>query len=164
MLNDCRLLNDCRSNNLFGKVKLQSASDSGSAMLEFIVVGVAIIMPLVYLAIAVMTLHAGSFAAHAAAREAARGFIASGSVAEGNSLAIALMQQAFADHGVEAAIPTLVITCTGGPCLSPGSQVNANISSTVPLPLIPHWGEAAPLSFPVEASVTLMVDQFRQAG
>lgn len=44
--------------------------DQGSALLEFIVVGVAIIMPLVYVAIAVMTLHAGSFAAHAAAREA----------------------------------------------------------------------------------------------
>lgn len=158
------MLNDCRSNNLSRKVKRQSASDNGSAMLEFIVVGVAIIMPLVYLAIAVMTLHAGSFAAHAAAREAARGFIASGSVTEGNSLAFALMQQAFADHGVEAGIPALVITCTGGPCLSPGSQVNANISSTVPLPLIPRWGEAVPLSFPVEANVTLMVDQFRQAG
>lgn len=157
------MLNDLRS-TLSEKVRRLVAADHGSAMLEFIVVGVAIIMPLVYLAIAVMTLHAGSFAAHAAAREAARAFMASGSVTEGNSLAIALMQQAFADHGVDAGTPTLVITCTGGPCLSPGSLVNVDISSAVPLPLVPRWGEAAPLSFPVEANVTLMVDQFRQAG
>lgn len=138
--------------------------DQGSAMLEFIVVGVAIIMPLVYVAITVMTLHAGSFAAHAAAREAARAFMASGSVAEGNSRAIALVQQAFVDHGVDSATPSLVITCTGGPCLSPGSQVNVDVSSSIALPLVPRWGEAAPLSFPVAANLTLMVDQFRQAG
>ncbi len=133
-------------------------------MLEFIVVGVAIIMPLVYVAIAVMTLHAGSFAAHAAAREAARAFMTSGSVAQGNSLAIALMQRAFSDHGINAGTPHLEITCTGGPCLTPGSLVNIEVSSAIPLPLLPRWGEGAPLSFPVEANVTLMVDQFRQAG
>ena len=141
-----------------------SSQERGSAMLEFIVVGVAIIMPLVYVAIAVMTLHAASFAAHAAAREAARAFMASGSVAQGNSLATVLMQRAFSDHGVEATTPTLMITCTGGPCLSPGSLVNVDVSSSIPLPLLPRWGEGAPLSLPVEANVTLMVDQFRQAG
>ncbi len=138
--------------------------DEGSAMLEFIVVAVAIIMPLIYVAIAVMNVHAGSFAAHAAAREAARAFMSSGSVAQGNSLAHALAQQAFGDHGVNAGTPHLEITCIGGPCLSPGSLVNVDVSSSISLPLVPRWGDEAPLSFPVEANVTLMVDQFRQAG
>lgn len=158
------MLNKRRDSCFFMTVNRMRVQDHGSAMLEFIVVGVAIVMPLVYVAIAVMTLHAGSFAAHAAAREAARAFMASGSIAQGNALAVAIAQQAFIDHGVSTATPTLVITCTGGPCLLPGTLVNVEVATAIPLPLIPRWGESAPLSVPIDANVTFMVDQFRQAG
>ena len=133
-------------------------------MLEFIVVGVGIVMPLVYLVITVMTLHAASFASHAAAREAARVFMASPSIAQGNTTAVVAMQQAFTDHGVESSSTDITVTCTGGMCLSPGSLINVEITTDVPLPFVPRWGDSAPLTWPVDASVTMLVDRFRQAG
>ena len=138
--------------------------DDGSAMLEFIVVGVAIITPLVYIAITVMTLHAASFAAHVAAREAARAFMSSSSIAQGNSTAQAVMRQAFLDHGISSGDQNITITCTGGPCLTPGSLVNVEIVNTVPLPFVPRWGDSAPLSLPIDANITVLVDRYRQAG
>jgi hypothetical protein len=137
--------------------------DTGSATLEFIVVGVGIIAPLVYIAITVMTLHAASFAAHAAAREAARGFMSSHTIAEGNRAAVTAMQQAFTDHGLQAS-PTITVTCSRGQCLSPGSLLNIEIVSHVALPLVPRWGDSAPITLPVDASVTVLVDRYRQAG
>lgn len=139
-------------------------SDTGSAMLEFIVVGIGIVMPLVYLAITVMTLHTASFAAHTAAREAARVFMASPSIAQGNAIAVTMMQQAFNDHGVDSSSSHISVTCTNGMCLSPGSLLTVEITSDVPLPFIPRWGDSAPLTWPVDANVTMLVDKFRQAG
>lgn len=146
------------------KKAVNLGSDTGSAMLEFIVVGVGIIMPLVYLAITVMTLHSASFAAHAAAREAARVFMASSTIAQGNSTAVKVMQQAFTDHGVETSSPNITVTCTNGMCLSPGSLLNVEVASDVPLPFVPRWGDSAPLTWPVDAKVTVLIDKFRQAG
>lgn len=144
--------------------RIKVSSDSGSAMLEFIVVGIGIVMPLVYLAITVMTLHAASFAAHAGAREAARVFMASPSIAQGNGSAVTAMQQAFIDHGVDSSASDISVTCTNGMCLSPGSLLTVEVTSDVPLPFIPRWGDSAPLTWPVDANVTLLVDKFRQAG
>jgi len=137
--------------------------ETGSATIEFIVVGVGIIAPLVYIAITVMTLHAASFAAHAAAREAARVFMSSQSIAEGNQAAVIAMQQAFTDHGVQGT-PNITVTCTNGQCLSPGSLLNIEVISQVPMPFVPRWGESAPLAMPVDANVTVLVDRYRQAG
>jgi Flp pilus assembly protein TadG len=137
--------------------------DTGNAAIEFIVVGVGIIAPLVYIAITVMTLHAASFAAHAAAREAARVFMSSQTIADGNRTAVSAMQQAFTDHGVHTT-PKITVTCSNGPCLGPGSLLNIDIASYVPLPFVPRWGESAPLALPVAASITVLVDKYRQAG
>ncbi len=133
-------------------------------MIEFIGIGVAIVLPLVYVALTVLTLHAASFAAHAGAREAARVFMSSDSVMQGNAAAQQVLAQAFIDHGVDSSTPTITVTCTGGPCMTPGSILNVAVVSEVPLPWVPRWGDGNPVSFPVTAESTILVDQFRQAG
>ena len=138
--------------------------DEGSATVEFIVVAIGIITPLVYIAIAVLTLHSASFAANSAAWEAARTFMASESIAQGNRNAIHSAQQAFVDHDVSTATPTINVVCTNGPCLSPGSLLTVQVESYVALPLIPRWGDGSVIAMPVNADVTVMVDQLRQAG
>ena len=138
--------------------------DQGSATIEFIVVGIGIITPLVYIALAVLTLHSASFAANSAAWEAARAFMTSDSVAQGNRSAIRSVQQAYVDHDVSGAAPTVSVVCTNGPCLSPGSLLTIEVESYVALPLIPRWSDGSVIAMPVSAEVTVLVDEFRQAG
>ena len=50
--------------------------ETGTAALEFITVGLILLVPLVYLVLALASLQAGTFAVEGAARQAARGAMA----------------------------------------------------------------------------------------
>ena len=53
------------------------ASEQGSASLEFITVGMVMLIPLVYLVLTMSAIQAGALAAEGAARQAARVFVQS---------------------------------------------------------------------------------------
>jgi hypothetical protein len=142
----------------------RSESDKGSASIEFIVVGVAIILPLIYIAITVLTLNAAQLASHQAAREGARAFVTSISNSSGNQRANIAASQAFADYGLSESDPEIAITCDHISCLTPGGSVSIEVTTQVPLPFVPHWGSIKPLTMPVTARATLLVDQYREAG
>jgi hypothetical protein len=139
-----------------------AADDRGSAALEFIVIGIGILVPLVYLALAAATVQAAAFASTQAVREAGRAFTSSSTPADGRRLAQAAAQLAFADHGLTLPPGGLRITCTGGPCLSPGSIVEVALAWEVPLPWLPGaLADDAPARMPVEATHRVPVDDFR---
>jgi hypothetical protein len=142
----------------------RSSSDRGSASIEFIVVGVAIILPLIYIAITVLTLNAAQFAANQAAREGVRAFVTSMSNSLGNHRASIAANQAFADYGLTESQPHLSITCDHLSCLTPGGKVSVEITTQVPLPFIPRWGSQNPVTMPISSQATLLVDQYREAG
>ena len=75
--------------------------DGGSAAIEFIVIGIGLLVPLVYLASAAATVQAAAFASAQAVREAGRAFSSSATPAQGRRLAEAAARLAFADHGLE---------------------------------------------------------------
>jgi Flp pilus assembly protein TadG len=141
-----------------------SESDRGSASIEFIVVGVAIILPLIYIAITVLTLNAAQFASHQAASEGARAFVTSTSNSSGNQRASIAANQAFADYGLSESELEIAITCDHISCLTPGGSVSIEVSTQVPLPFVPHWGSTGPITMPITAKATLLVDQYREAG
>ena len=141
-----------------------SKHDRGSASIEFIVVGVAITLPLIYIAITVLTLNSAQFASNQAAREGARAFVTSTSDSSANQRARIAANQAFVDYGLTESEPQIAITCDHTSCLTPGGSVSIEITTQVPLPFVPRWGSSDLVTMPITSQATLLVDQYRQAG
>ena len=136
-------------------------SDRGSAVVEFLVIGVLILVPIAYLVQAVMTVQAADLATAAAAREAARAFSTAATAADGRTRAVAAARLALADQGMTLPPDGLQLSCVDGPCLAPGSAVLVAVDWTVPLPWLPgDWGSRA--GVPVSALQRVPIDDFRR--
>lgn len=138
--------------------------DDGSALVEFVGLVLLLLVPLVYLVLVVGRLQAGSFAAEAAALDAARVFVASDGPAAAPSRALAAAGVALADQGFDDdPADAVAIACSTG-CLEPGSEVTVDVVVRVPLPFVPPVVRSAvPLEIPVSARRTAAVDEFREA-
>ncbi len=111
-----------------------ACADAGTAVLEVLVLGIGLLVPLLYAAISVMSVQSASFAATSAAREAARTYVTSTTPAQGAARARAATRIVLADAGIAAVVP--IVRCVGA-CLSPGSRVDVTVRVDVPLPLLP---------------------------
>lgn len=108
--------------------------DDGAAVLEALVLGTGLLVPLLYGLLSVMAVQSASFAATAAARESARGFVTATTAADGAARARAATRLVLTDAGVPVVVP--MIRCAGA-CLAPGSRVDVTVEVDVPLPLLP---------------------------
>ena len=134
--------------------------DRGSALVEFLVVGVAVLVPVAYLALAVTSVQAQVLAGTQAVREAGRAFSTSATTAEGRMRAMAATRLAFRDHGIDPPEDGLHITCVGGPCLSPGSAVDVRLAWSVALPWVPLTDAAGP-ALSLAAEHLVPIDDYR---
>jgi Flp pilus assembly protein TadG len=145
--------------------------DEGSATLEFIALTLLLLVPLLYLVVAVGRVQAGTFAAQASARDAARGAVVEGvaAVEDGKSaadaraaaerFARAANDVALADFGLGPSTSTIALACTADPCFAPGSEVTAHVAVSVPLPGMPAFLRGAvPLAVTVTADAGSPVD------
>ncbi len=135
--------------------------ESGSAVVEFVALGVLLLVPLVYLVLALARVQAATFAVGQAAREAGRAYVTapSGEAAPGRAEAAARIS--FEDHDVDDT-GRLRIVCDGSPCLRAGGRVVTTATVAVPLPLVPAFVRGAvPLTIPVSATHVSTVDRFR---
>jgi hypothetical protein len=138
--------------------------ERGSAVLEFIVIGVGVMVPMVYVAQCVMTVQAAVFASTQAVREAGRAFSSASTPDEGRARGRAAARLAFADQGLDLPSGSLRITCSADPCLTPGSAVDVQLAWSVPLPWVPaSLGDRLPASVPISATARLPVDDFRSS-
>lgn len=136
--------------------------DGGSALIEFIALGVGILVPLAYVALAAAAVQSGVFASTQAVREAGRAFVTSATPAEGIARARVAARLAFDDHAIDLPADALAVTCVGGPCLAPGSEVLVELDWQVPLPWLPRdLVGAAPALVPIRAAHRIPVDDFR---
>ncbi|MEP6814943.1 MAG: hypothetical protein ABI873_05285 [Marmoricola sp.] len=117
----------------------RSREESGTAIIEFVWLAILLLVPLVYVVLAVFDTQRTAYATSTAARSAGRAFITSPDEAGAFARARAAARLAFADQGIEGAPMRLVIRCSPHPanCLSPGSVVVAEVHSSVALPLMP---------------------------
>lgn len=137
--------------------------EDGSAIIEFVVLGVLLLVPLIYLVMSVGRVQAGSYAVSTAAREAGRAFVTAQSGEDAAGRAHAAARIAFADQGF-GGLGDLEIACSSTPCLTPDSRVETTARVTVPLPLIPAFArDVVPLEIPLTASHLSIVDRFRTA-
>jgi hypothetical protein len=129
-------------------------SDDGAAVLEVLVLGVGLLVPVLYGVVSLMAVQSASFAATSAAREAARAYVTATTPAQGAARARAAAALVLDDAGVPPVLPRVV--CVGG-CLRPGSRVDVTVSVDVALPLVPGGP-----SVRVVGQESMPVDRYRE--
>ena len=106
-------------------------SERGDASVEFLGILVVLVIPVLYIVLAVGQVSAGAMAVDAGAREAAR-ILAEDPAREADaSHAVALIVE---DFGIDADV---VPNCVG--CEGDGGVVDVRVSVRVPLPYMPAW-------------------------
>ena len=142
------------------------AGEAGSATLEFITVGLILLVPLVYLVLAMSVLQGGAFAVEGAARQAARVYVQAPSAAEAEARVERAVLVGLADYGVDAATAEVSIGCAGGTaCLSRRSVVTVTVRILVDLPLVPAvLTQTNGGRIPLQASATQTVSRFWHEG
>ncbi|HEU4568125.1 MAG TPA: hypothetical protein VFR99_08825 [Marmoricola sp.] len=119
---------------------MSSREETGTAIVELIWLALLLIVPLLYVVIAVFDTQRTAYAASVAARSASRAFVTAPDQRTGYARARLAARLAFADQGVDHPHLSLVIRCRPSPgaCLTPGSVVSAYVASAAELPLMPH--------------------------
>jgi hypothetical protein len=136
--------------------------DEGSAIVEFLIIGVGVLVPMVYIVQCAMTVHAAALASTQAVREAGRAFSTSASEAQGRQRAAIAGRLAFADQGMALPPDGLRITCPDGPCLAPGSVAEITLDWRVPLPWLPaSWTGRGRGAIPISAVQRVPIDDYR---
>ena len=130
-------------------------SDAGSASLEFVTAGILLLVPFVYLVLALAAVQGAAFAAEGAARQAARVYVRADSAADARARADLAVRYALADFGVDEGATEVEVACSPEPstCLQRGGAVTVQVRITVPLPFLPAGlGAGLPAGIPLEAS------------
>lgn len=111
--------------------------DKGAATIEFVWLSLLLLVPLVYVLLAVFDTQRAAYGVSAASRAAAQAFLQADDAASGETSARLAARVALDDQGLDAA--TVQVTCLPSPgkCLQPGSSVRVVVRATQPLPLTP---------------------------
>ncbi|MEU4195061.1 hypothetical protein AB0E69_24385 [Kribbella sp. NPDC026611] len=139
--------------------------ERGSAVVEFSWLAILLMVPLVYVMLAVFDVQRASYGATAATRAAGRAFIIvpdGVSEDEARARAFAAAQLAMQDQGLPLSPGQLSITCNPA-CLQPGSTVTVTLDTEVRLPLIPDALGGEPPAIHLSASHTESYGDYRQA-
>jgi Flp pilus assembly protein TadG len=143
------------------------ADESGSASLEFVTAGVLLLIPMVYLVLAMASIQAGALAVEGASRQAARVFVQAPTTGSATARAKTAVDFALADFGVKTGTAKVTISCRPHPatCLTRQGFVTVTVRASVPLPLVPNvLSVGGPLSVPLSATSTEQVSRFWGAG
>lgn len=144
-----------------------SQRERGSAALEFVTVGMILLVPLVYLVLAVSAIQAGALSIEGASRQAARVYVQGRSLSDAAASAQLAVEFALADYGLKPGQATVQISCVPNPteCLTRRGFVTVTVSASVALPLTPTaLGGGPALAVPLSATATQQVSRFWGAG
>lgn len=115
------------------------ACDRGTAALEFVTAGLILLVPTVYLVVALASIQGAELAAAGAARQATRVFVQAPSETEASAEASAAIAFALADFGLPTDAATVRVRCAPRPdaCLTRLGTVTITVQVRAPLPLVP---------------------------
>jgi hypothetical protein len=129
-------------------------------VVEFIFLGILLLLPLLYLVLTMARLQAASFSVSLAGREAGRAFVTATRDGDGYARASAAAHLAFEDFGFTQDA-TISLTCDGSPCLRAEGLVRAEARIEVALPLVPDFiADHVPSSVSVSSTHVSSVDRF----
>ncbi len=141
--------------------------DDGSASLEFITAGLFLLVPIVYLILAMSAIQGGALAVEGASRQAARVFVQAPSEGAAHAAAQTAVDFALGDFGLSATPTRVTFSCrpVPGTCLTRRGFVTVTVTAMVSLPLVPNiLSFRAPLAVPMTATSTEQVSRFWGAG
>ena len=139
-------------------------TERGTALVEVTWLAVLLLVPLVYLVLAVFDVQRSAFAVNAATRAAGRAYTLAPSDSEGAARARAAAAVALRDQGLDLRDGQLELSCDPDPrdCLSPGSVVRVRMTLQVALPLMPAALGGDTPSVRVEAEQSVPYGTFRE--
>ncbi|WDG16855.1 TadE family protein [Microbacterium sp. Clip185] len=136
--------------------------DEGNASLEFIVAGLILLAPLVYLIVALGAIQSQALGVEAAARHIARAVSTAANAEDAAARADLVMAAVAEEYGIDPDAVVLRWECApaGVECPSAGATLLLSVSTDVPLPLVPPvLGLDQVASVPVEASAAQKVSR-----
>lgn len=143
------------------RIRSAAGGEGGSAVVEFVFLGLILLVPVVYFVITVAALQGASFAAAGAADHAVKTFAQAKDDASARAAAEASVRVALSDFGLAEHSARLEVSCDRSPCLQAGAAVRAAVHVEVPLPLSPVSSGFGLAVGRVEASATQIVGRFR---
>ncbi|MCH6469692.1 hypothetical protein [Sinomonas terrae] len=135
--------------------------ETGSAVVEFIALGVLLLVPVVYFVLTVGILQGATYAAAGAADHAAKAFAAAPDVAVAHARAEESVRVVVGDFGMEAGRASFSVTCSRADCLEAGNVVTVSVEIEAPLPLTEAWGQGGPDAGRITARATQVVGRYR---
>ncbi|MGJ9405572.1 hypothetical protein ACHABQ_04495 [Nesterenkonia aurantiaca] len=121
----------------------QGQEESGSALVEFIMLAVLVLIPVVYFILGVAAVQAAAYASLGASDQAARMYVLGGedvAAGERSARSQAAASAALADFGLSADQAEITMSCPNGGCEEDGDVVAFTVEVRVPVPLIPELG------------------------
>lgn len=140
----------------------RSVNEDGSAALEFIAVGVILLVPLVYLVIALGAIQEQTLGAEAAARHIARVVSRAPDVATAAERSDAVLAGIVDEYGLDADAVEMTLVCTPAvvECPSAGATIIVTVATRVQLPLVPEMlGLDRATAVPVQAEAVQKVSR-----
>lgn len=134
----------------------ETRDETGSAVVEFIFLGLLLLVPVVYLIITVGQIQGASFAAVGAADAAAKVYASAPDPETAERRAADAARLALDDFGLPAGTMEMLVSCPAD-CLAPGSLVTVRVAIDVPLPGLP-WAGDSPVV--VDSESTQVVERF----
>ncbi len=137
--------------------------DRGSAALEFIVVGLVLLVPLVYLIVALGLIQGQSLGVEAAARHVARAAAGASDADDADRRAERILASVVAEYGIDPGRVDVALQCrpSGTACPIAGATLLVTVRSDVALPLVPPvLGLDRVAVIPVEATAAQRVSRF----
>ncbi|GAB4099792.1 hypothetical protein [Sinomonas halotolerans] len=135
--------------------------EDGSAVVEFVFLGLMVLVPVVYFVLTVGSLQGAAFAAAGAADHAAKSYAQAADEEAAHAAAAASVRVAMADFGMAGHSARLELSCDRSPCLQAGAAVSATVHVDVPLPFSPVAEGFGLTVGRVDASATQIVGRFR---
>ncbi|QLD13391.1 TadE family protein [Microbacterium oleivorans] len=114
------------------------AADAGSASLEFVVAGMVLLVPVVYLVVALGVVQAHALGVQATARHVARAVAVSPGPATAGERAEVITEAVAAEYSMDPVDVALEIVCPGtGACPRAGDVIIVTADVEVALPFVP---------------------------
>lgn len=126
----------------------------GSASLEFVIVALAVLVPIAALTVSVSSIQRVQFAVTEISRQGVRAFALAPTNASGNRTVRRIARVVLADLGIRETA-RFTVTCVPSDCRSQGSLIRLATTVTVPLAMVPALpGLDLNPRVPVSASAT----------
>jgi Flp pilus assembly protein TadG len=154
-----------RSNHSTEAVAAAAGGDGdgerGSAALEFILVGLLMLVPLVYLIVSLGLIQGQSLGAEAAARHIARAVSTATDTADAQGRADAVLAAVAEEYGLDDVDMSIGCTPAGTSCPRAGATLHVTVRTAVTLPLVPPLlGLEDIAAVPIEATGAHKVSRF----